>query len=135
MIIGFEVKIGGKKGMIVVGNPDIDDGSPLTVRFPVVDMSESLRNQLTEGAEEKRRSLYGMDKKTGQFLVLAEDLTVWVGIHIDPVIRLCGYYCEANNEKEEFDVEVTLEVDEAVRRSIYGYTLIAIGDAMSILYD
>ena len=46
-----------------------------------------------------------------------------------------GYYCEANNEKEEFDVEVTLEVDEAVRRSIYGYTLIAIGDAMSILYD
>ena len=135
MIIGFEVKIAGKKGLIFVGDPAIDDGSPLTVRFPVIDMSDILRKQLTVYAAEKSKNLYGMDKKTGQIITLAEDLTVWAGVHKDPAIRLCGYYCEAENDKEEFDVDVMLDLDGPLKRCIYSCTLIALGHAMSILYD
>lgn len=129
---GFEIRIEGEREYIVVGIPAVDEEDLLAIRYPIEIMSYKLRNYMNECARAELRRISGPDK--GLVFALAEDLTLYVGTDIKPIIQVCGYYYDLEDEKNEFEVVLTPEIEEPERKRIYEYTLAALGRAMSLVY-
>ena len=133
MSISFEVWIEGKREHVVVGSPRVEDGDPLTVRYPIEEMSDNLCKHLCECSQAEMRKFSDSDKDIVLMHTAAEDLTIRVETDIEPSIRVCGYYYDPKDERNTLDVEVTLEIEKPERKRIYEYTLKALGRAMSLI--
>ncbi len=132
MNTGFEVWIEGKREYIVVGIPTVDEEDLLAIRYPIENMSNNLREYMNDCSRAELRRCSGTDKSL--VVILAENLTLYVGTDIKPIINVCGYYNDSEDNSNAFEVVLTHAIEEAERKRIYEYTLVALGRALSLVY-